>query len=503
MRYTDPMSQINVSHLTFAYEGSYDNIFEDVNFCLDTDWRLGFVGRNGKGKTTFLNLLMGKYEYTGSITANVDFEYFPFDIPDTSDDLLGIASRICPEAAKWELEREISLLELDPGVLYRQYKTLSFGEQTKLMLAILFLKKNGFLLIDEPTNHLDSHARAVVSRYLNSKKGFILVSHDRNFLDNCVDHILSINRADITVTQGNFSVWYENKTMQDAFELAENEKLQKEIKRLGKAVRRTAEWSDRAERGKIGFDPHMREKSISKRSYEGEKSRKLMQQSKNYIRRKQDAIENKSSLLKNVERMDDLKISQLDHHARQLVYLSDVSVFYGETEACHGIGFSIEKGDRVALKGRNGSGKTSIIRLICGHDKVPVYTGTVEIASGLIISYVSQDTSFLAGDLSDHARAGGIDETLFKAILNKLGFSSVQFEKDMADFSEGQKKKVLIAGSLCEKAHLHIWDEPLNFIDVISRIQIEELLLRYQPTMLFVEHDDYFCSKIATKEVFL
>jgi len=92
-----------------------------------------------------------------------------------------------------------------------------------------------------------------------------------------------------------------------------------------------------------------------------------------------------------------------------------------------------------------------------------------------------------------------IDESLFKAILRKLDFSRTQFEKDMADFSAGQKKKVLLARSLCEKAHLYVWDEPLNFIDVLSRIQIEELLLAYKPTMIFVEHDSVFVEKVATR----
>lgn len=105
--------------------------------------------------------------------------------------------------------------------------------------------------------------------------------------------------------------------------------------------------------------------------------------------------------------------------------------------------------------------------------------------------------------LTDYAIVNGIDESLFKAILRKLDLSRVQLEKDMRDFSGGQKKKVLIAKSLCEKAHLLVWDEPLNFIDVISRIQIEELLFEYEPTILFVEHDSVFCDKIATKKILL
>lgn len=101
--------------------------------------------------------------------------------------------------------------------------------------------------------------------------------------------------------------------------------------------------------------------------------------------------------------------------------------------------------------------------------------------------------------MSDYAKQCDIDESLFKAILRKLDFSRVQFEKDIQHFSGGQKKKVLLAKSLCEQAHLHVWDEPMNYIDVISRIQIEELLLKFKPTILFVEHDKVFCEKIATK----
>ena len=107
----------------------------------------------------------------------------------------------------------------------------------------------------------------------------------------------------------------------------------------------------------------------------------------------------------------------------------------------------------------------------------------------------------MKGNLSDYAKERNIDESLFKTILRKMGFERVQFEKDMADFSGGQKKKVLIAASLCNKAHLYIWDEPLNFLDVHSRIQIEELILEYEPTMLFVEHDGAFQERIATKTV--
>ena len=272
------MSVINITDLTFAYEGSYDNIFEHVSFRIDTDWKLGFTGRNGRGKTTFLNLLQGKFEYSGSISADVDFEYFPYEVSDRSADAIDVIGGICPDYVYWELVREMNFLEIDEEVLYRPYSTLSFGEQTKLQLAAMFLRENSFLLIDEPTNHLDMHGRELLSRYLNSKKGFILVSHDRTFMDSCVDHILAINHADIEITKGNFSVWLENKERRDAFELAENEKLKSEIKRLEKTAAEKAEWSDRAEKRKIGFDPTKVEKSLTRRQnavYAGYRTEKI------------------------------------------------------------------------------------------------------------------------------------------------------------------------------------------------------------------------------------
>jgi lincosamide and streptogramin A transport system ATP-binding/permease protein len=491
------MSLISISDLTFAYEGSYDNIFDNVSFQIDTDWKLGFTGRNGRGKTTFLNLLIGKYGYCGNISASVNFEYFPYEVSDKTIDTIDVINKINTEYNQWKLERELSVLDVSDDVLYRSFDTLSNGEQTKILLAAMFLKENSFLLIDEPTNHLDMKAREIVSNYLNSKRGFILVSHDRIFLDNCINHILSINKTNIEIQKGNFSSWWANKQFQDNFELAENDKLKKDIRRLSEAAKRTGEWAEKVERTKIGFNPAETEKSMDRRSFAGEKSRKMMQQSKNIVRRQQSAIKEKSQLLKNIENFDSLKISQLLYHTNRLVTLESINIFYGDKKACTDVSFNIEQGDRIVLCGKNGSGKSSIIKLICGENIA--YTGNFKKGNNLNISYVSQDTSFLQGNLNDFTAMHHLDESLFKAILRKLDFSRVQFEKELADFSEGQKKKVLIAKSLCEKAHLHIWDEPLNFIDVISRMQIEELLLKYMPTILFAEHDSAFCHNIATK----
>ena len=484
------MSMIKVEDLTFSYPSSYDLIFDRVSFQIDTDWKLGFVGRNGRGKTTFLNLLLGKYEYRGKISSNVRFDYFPYPIIDKERQTADILQEICPDAKEWEIRRELSYLDVEMEVLWRTFETLSNGEQTKILLAALFLSEGNFLLIDEPTNHLDTAAREKVSEYLNKKKGFILVSHDRRFLDGCVDHILSINRADIEVQSGNFSSWMENFERRQESELLQNERLKKDISRLQKSAERSAGWSDHVEASKIG---------AADKGYVGHKSAKMMKRSKTIEKRKQQAIEQKAVLLKNVETVNALKMNPEAYHLDILASFSETAVMYEDRAINRPVSFQVRTGDRVFIEGKNGSGKSSLLKLLAGESLE--HTGTVTVGSGLQISYVPQDTSYLTGTLAEFAEKNNLDESLFKTVLRKMDFERVQFEKDMKEFSGGQKKKVLIAKSLCERAHLYVWDEPLNFIDVYSRMQIEQLIEKFSPTMLLVEHDMAFRDAVATKVI--
>ena len=362
----------------------------------------------------------------------------------------------------------------------------------------LFSRENGFLLIDEPTNHLDMEAREAVGRYLSGKKGFILVSHDRAFLDRCVDHVLALNRTGPELVKGNFSVWYQEKQDRDRREQAQNQQLKGEIRRLEQAARRTSAWSDQVEKTKYasknsGLRPD--------RGYVGHKSAKMMKRAKSLESRQESAIQEKAALLHDVERAEPLKLAPRAFHSARLLELDRVSIDYGDGPVCGEVSFSLSQGERLCLEGRNGSGKTSLLRLILG-EEVP-HTGTVRRASGLEISYVSQEVDHLQGALRDFPAEEGIDATQFMTILRKLDFPRAAFEGEMGAYSAGQKKKVLLAASLCRSAHLYVWDEPLNFVDLFSRIQMEELLLEYRPTLLFVEHDEAFRERVATRRVSL
>jgi lincosamide and streptogramin A transport system ATP-binding/permease protein len=202
---------------------------------------------------------------------------------------------------------------------------------------------------------------------------------------------------------------------------------------------------------------------------------------------------------KTLKKTESLKFEPLEYKSKELIQLTDVTVMYEGQVVNKPISFNVEQGDRIVLDGKNGSGKSSILKLILG-DPIQ-HTGTLNRGSNLIISYVQQDTSHLKGMLSDFIEENEIDESLFKSILRKIDFDRKQFEKDISHYSGGQKKKLLIAKSLCEKAHLYFWDEPLNFIDIYSRMQIEELIQTFNPTMVFVEHDQIFQETISTKTI--
>ena len=492
------MSMIDVSNLTFGYEGSPELIFDHVGFQIDSGWKLGFTGRNGRGKTTFLRLLQGEYPYSGTISASVELEYFPYEGANLSRTGLEGVREIAPEAEDWEIQRELGLLDLAERSLELPFSSLSNGERTKVLLAAMFLKENAFLLIDEPTNHLDLEGRRKLGSYLARKRGFLLVSHDRAFLDQCVDHILAINRTNIEIQRGNFSSWWENRRRQDAFELARQEKLQKDIGRLTESARRASGWSDWTEKSKFGVDKTGAK--AADRGFVGHKAAKLMQRSKSIQRRREEAVEEKKQLLQNLERQEALAVTPLPcRTGARLAEFRDVAVCYNGRRVCREITFEVLAGERIALQGANGCGKSSLLKLLLG-EEIP-HSGTVETMSGLVVSYVSQNTDHLRGSLTEFVRTQGLDGSRFRTILRKLDVPREQFEKDLADYSSGQKKKVLLAASLCTQAHLYVWDEPLNFIDVISRMQVEDLLLACRPTLLFVEHDARFCDEIATRRI--
>lgn len=207
--------------------------------------------------------------------------------------------------------------------------------------------------------------------------------------------------------------------------------------------------------------------------YLGHKAQKMMRRSKAVEARRTEAAEAKAGLLKNIELAEALKLRPLEYPKRCLLEARELHPTTGRGP-CAVLSPSPWSGGNGWLWWGGTALESPACSGLALGEEIP-HTGLFSLASGLVVSYVPQDASFLRGSLSQFARRYELDETQFKTILRKLDFARVQFEKDLSDYSAGQKKKVLLARSLCQSAHLYVWDEPLNYIDVFSRMQLEEL----------------------------
>ncbi len=514
-----------MDNITFYYDGALKPIFKDVTVSIDPAWRLGIVGRNGIGKSTFLSIVSGELEpQRGTVKLPEYVSVFPVNIEnpdrcvrDIIKSLIGpfreIEESLAQLAGKTDacslhrygelaeayafyrgyeidalIEKEITQLYLEFELLDRPYMELSGGERTKIQLAALFLRPQHYLLIDEPTNHLDIIGRAEVADYLRRKRGFALVSHDQAFVDECCNHIMEINKAGVSIEKGNYSSWALNKRQFESFELNKKEKLAKEIVQLERASKQARGYSSAKEKEKRGsYD----------KGFVGARAARLMKRAKNIESRREQKIDAVKSLLQTYEPIRSLEIKQEDLLVHNYMRLHEVDFSYPGNLILEDITFDIEKGDRIWIRGGNGSGKTTLLRILSG-ELIPT-SGFVHKAIDLKISTAYQEMPVVRGMVSDYLKACGTSITGFVRMLDYFNMGIEYLDRRIETLSEGERKKLDIARAFSSSAPLYIWDEPLNYMDYHFRVQLEEAVLKYRPTVIFVEHDRSFAEKIATK----
>ncbi|MEL6182001.1 MAG: ATP-binding cassette domain-containing protein, partial [Myxococcota bacterium] len=392
------------------------------------------------------------------------------------------------------IDKEGAALGLSMELLERPFETLSGGERTRALIVGLFVMPGAYPLLDEPTNHLDRHGRELLADYLaRQERGFVLVSHDRRFLDRCVDHVVSINRSDVRLNRGNFSTWKAQMDREQDHEQRRNARLERELRSMERAARNRRTWSHAKEAQKIGSGP-------VDRGFIGHRAAKQMKRALAVERRMEEALDEQRSLLNNVEKSHRLKLPEPDTKvSERLVSLEGITLEVGGRTLLNDLSLAIHQGERVALVGPNGCGKTSLLRTVVGELKPSA--GTVRLASRIRWVRAHQIPRWQRGYLREHLRRAGLDEGLFRAIMGCLALVGEMFDRPLETFSQGERKKVELCRSLLEPAHLLIWDEPLNYVDIASREQIEALLLEHQPTLLCVEHDQAFIDAVATRVV--
>ena len=494
------MSLIQIKSLTFSYPDSPEPVFSDFSLRLDTNWKLGVVGRNGRGKTTLFGLLCGKLQGRGEISADVPFVCFPCEIGDFSKPFYEIAEEVSPQAEFWQVRRETNLLGLDDELLFRPFGTLSGGERTKCLLAALFAGE-GVPLLDEPTDHLDGAGREALAKYLSGKRGFFLISHDRAFLDGCCDHILALNRTGAELVRGNYSAWRAGRDGAESAERAEREKLERERARLRLSAARTADWAERAEAEKLGGGSVKEGGRYSvDRGYLGAKAAKLQKRAGVVRERREEAEARIREILRGFETEEEIRLAPEPFFRSELFSLRGIQLKAGDKLLLSDFDFSMRAGERVAVEGGNGRGKSTLFRLIAGEEVS--FCGERNVSPRLKISYVPQMCEF-HGTLAEFAAERGVDESKFKTFLYRFGFDARDFARDTSRMSQGQRKKAALCRSLCESANLYLWDEPLNYLDVVSREQLERAVIASGASILFVEHDAAFRRAVATRTVTL
>lgn len=496
------MGTIQFKALTFNYPDQTQPLFDHVTLQFDASWKLGLIGRNGRGKTTLLKLLQHQLPFDSQLVTNLDFQYFPQTVTEptqlTRDILMQLGN--LDDSTFWQVERELRLLQVAPEIVWQPFNSLSPGEQTKMLLALLFIDDYHFQLIDEPTNHLDQEGRQVVANYLRQKTGFIVVSHDRHFLNQVIDHVLAINRADITVHQGNYQTWQTAHDQQAAYEQQQNQQLKGDIKRLTKTAQQKAQWSHEAEKGKNAASIKTESANLDK-GFIGHRAAKVMKRATTIANRAEEAIEAKQQLFKNVEIAAPLTINQRPLKPGQNVLSVDELVLQQDGVILNQpLSFTLEAGQQVALTGINGAGKSTLIKALLALPATDhIASGSLHLNPHLTLSYLPQDFDQLSGSLADFAAAKQVDHEQLLSMLRKLGFDRDLFTHRLETMSMGQKRKAALARSLCEEADYYLWDEPLNYLDVITREQIQTLIAEQRPTLLFIEHDVDFVNAIATQ----
>lgn len=527
--------KVQIQDMSFYYSNYYNPIFEHINLNLDTDWSLGLIGRNGRGKSTFLKLLMGQLiPVSGKITMQEAMEYFPYEINrkyrktidvikenvgslktmenqmdeiiQTKDesryDLYSEIQEKYMQLGGYEVEakvqKELSDMHLEESLLERDFDTLSGGERTRMQILVLFMRKSSFVLLDEPTNHLDLEGKEMLAGYLKKKKGYIVVSHDRDFLDQVTDHIMSINKSDIKIEQGNYSTWRRNMDQIEAYEFRTRDKLEREVNQLERRVTQNRTWANHANTQKYAFASHARTNG----------SRAYMRQAK---KSEEQMIENRDAkmmLLRNYEEAKELQIIQnQSQNDTYLIHVKKLHFAYPNSRLLiKALDIKIKQGDRIWVKGRNGSGKSTFLKLLTKEIKTDQ---DITYAENLKIAVSSQEILWNSGFIKERFKPKEAIERKereeqferFLSFCDMFDMPDAFMDRPIETLSSGERKKIDIARALSEENDILFFDEPLNYMDVYFREQLEKALLEYEPTIVFVEHDSRFGRNVSNRVI--
>ena len=508
------MIDIQVKNLTkFFVIG--ENLLEDLSFEVQEGERVAILGRNGCGKTTLFNILTGQMDYdAGEVFVNPhkkiglisQIPKFPMGF--TVEDVLRSAFHVLTKTRErmmlmehqmangatdeqlreydtlvnrfqagggYEMDVEVDKicngLGISSAQRMQEFASLSGGEKTRVNLARLLLEKTDILLLDEPTNHLDLRSVEWLEGYINSFKGTVLaISHDRYFLDTIAKRVIEIVDGHAEFYSGNYSFYIEEKQARFNLQLKQYEQEQAKLKQLGYTVERMKGW------GINNRTLYRRAMSIQHRMERIKKTEKPK-----------------------TERTMRANFSQKDFSGDVVFQMKNVEKAFGERLLFSNVELKVEGGERIALLGDNGTGKSTFIKCLLGDEDCK---GKIQFGPTVKWGYLPQIIHF------DHPERSLYDTMLYEknctpqVARDRLGAFLFQGEdvfKSVGNLSGGEQSRLRLCMLMDEKINLLILDEPTNHLDIASREWVEAAIEEFEGVLLFVSHDRYFIEKFAER----
>ena len=509
------MSVISIRNIVHAFEED-KNILDGLSFEVAEGEKVGLVGKNGAGKTTLFRVVCGEIDSDegevsiaggkrvglisqmpvypqGFLTEDVlksahNHLYKMHESMSRMQEEMGRSpapgifaeyDRLQSEFARlggWDIDfernRVANGLAISADMRQQKFDSLSGGEKTRVNLARLILEDTDILLLDEPTNHLDMKSTEWLEEYLVKYRGtVIVVSHDRYFLDSVITRTIEIVDGKADIYPGNYSFYAEEKQRRYEEQLIKYEREQKEAKRLGEAADRLAAW--------------------------GMGNKRLMRKSMAIRRRAERVVTVKRP---QSERKLKAKFSESSFFGDEALILDGITKSFGDRVIARDITLSVEGGERIALIGENGTGKTTLLRIIMGEENPD--RGIVRLGPSIREAYLPQHVTFENPNLS------ALDTLIYEQNLspqsarNRLGafkFSGEEVFRPVWALSGGEKSRLRLCMLMKDDMNFLVLDEPTNHLDIISREWMEEALLDYSEALLFVSHDRYFISRFASR----
>lgn len=506
---------LNVSHIFKSF--GEDGIIKDATFTVDEGSKVAIVGNNGTGKSTLLKIIVGdlpadsgevtlKKDATMGYLAQYQEDSFGSSILDTvlsaREDLLSMEKRLSDmememsnldskDAATFmenyhKLQHQFDLLGgytfrseavgilkglgFEGDDLNKSMNELSGGQKTRVSLGRLLASSPDLLLLDEPINHLDLNSIVWLEGYLSSYKGaVVIVAHDRYFLDKIVDHVVDLSYGRTSVYTGNYTAFSEQKALYQLTYERSYEKQQKEIEHQKAVIEKLQSFN--------------REKSIKR----AESRKKML-----------DKIDIMDAPDKDIPRMR-LTLEVEKESGKDVLDFSHVTKSYDDKNIFTDLSFEVHKGDRIAILGDNGTGKTTILKCING--LTDFESGEIRFGANVTVGYYDQEQQGLTESntiFSElHDAYPYLTETQVRNTLAAFMFTEDDVFKRISELSGGERGRVSLAKLMLSKSNLLILDEPTNHLDMDSKEMLEEALNEYDGTLLYVSHDRYFVNRTA------